>query len=187
MISEQQERQTRDKERQDTPPDTLNARIGVLTRREVEARLLAPLIDELGAEFGRDAVIEAVRRAIIRIAREQGAALTDTMGGNSMAHFAESLQFWTQDNALEIDVLAQNDAQFDFNVTRCRYAELYHALGVPELGALFSCNRDGALIEGFNPDVELSRTQTIMDGAPFCNFRYRRAATLNEEPTTDAT
>ena len=34
------------------PPDTLNARIGVLTRREVEARLLAPLVDALGEEFG---------------------------------------------------------------------------------------------------------------------------------------
>lgn len=163
------------------PPDTLNARIGVLTRREVEARLLAPLIDELGAEFGREAVVEVVRRAIIRIAQEQGQALVDTMGGDSLSHFADSLQFWTQDNALEIDVLAQDEDRFDFNVTRCRYAELYRALGVPELGAVFSCNRDGALIEGFNPDVELSRTQTIMEGAPFCNFRYRRRKPMPDD------
>ena len=33
---------------QSIPPDTLNARIGVLTRREVEARILAPVIDALG-------------------------------------------------------------------------------------------------------------------------------------------
>ena len=29
-----------------------------------------------------------------------------------------------------------------------------------------------ALIEGFNQDITLTRTQTIMQGAPFCNFRY---------------
>jgi hypothetical protein len=42
------------------------------------------------------------------------------------------------------------------------------------LGAVLSCNRDFALIEGFNPEVELTRTQTIMGGATCCNFRYQR-------------
>ncbi|MFN3334136.1 MAG: DUF429 domain-containing protein [Caldilinea sp.] len=156
------------------PPDTLNARIGVLTRREVEARILAPVIDALGREFGRDEVIAIVRETIIRIAQEQGAQLAGMMGGDSLAAFADSLRFWTQDNALEIDVLAQDEQRFDFNVTRCRYAELYRALGIPELGAVLSCNRDWALIQGFNSEVELTRTQTIMQGAAFCDFRYRR-------------
>lgn len=156
------------------PPDTLNARIGVLTRREVEARILAPLIEALGAEFGRERVIEVVRDAIVRIAQEQGAALAGSMGSDSLTAFADSLRFWTQDNALEIEVLQQSEEAFDFDVTRCRYAELYRALGVPELGAVFSCNRDGALIEGFNPAVEFTRTQTIMQGAAYCDFRYRR-------------
>ena len=156
------------------PPDTLNARIGVLTRREVEARLLAPLIDALGQEFGRERVIEVVRETIIRIAQEQGAALAESMGSDGLPAFADSTRFWTQDNALEIEVLEKSETAYAFNVTRCRYAELYRSLGVPELGAVFSCNRDAALIEGFNPDVEFTRTQTIMQGAPFCDFRYRR-------------
>ncbi len=156
------------------PPDTLNARIGVLTRREVEARMLAPLIEALGAEFGRERVIAVVRDTIVRIAQEQGAALAESMGSDKLPAFAESLSSWTRDNALEIEVLQESEEAFDFNVTRCRYAELYRALGVPELGAVFSCNRDGALIEGFNPGVEFTRTQTIMQGAPFCDFRYRR-------------
>jgi hypothetical protein len=48
------------------------------------------------------------------------------------------------------------------------------SMGVPELGAVLSCNRDAALIEGFNPDITLTRTQTTMQGAPCCDFRYRR-------------
>jgi hypothetical protein len=70
-------------------------------------------------------------------------------------------------------VLAHSEREFSFNVTRCRYAEMYRALGLEDLGATLSCNRDAALIEGFNPNIELSRTQTIMQGAAFCNFRYR--------------
>jgi hypothetical protein len=157
------------------PPDTMNAQIGVLARREVEARILAPIIDALAGEFGRTRVVEIVRDAIIDIAHQQGAQLVTTMGGNTVTEFAASLTFWTQDNALELDVLEQGDDAFAFNVTRCRYTELYRALGIPELGAVLSCNRDGALIEGFNPGIDLTRTQTIMQGAAYCDFRYQRS------------
>jgi hypothetical protein len=67
----------------------------------------------------------------------------------------------------------QTDERLSFDVTRCRYAEMYRALGIPELGAVLSCNRDAALIEGFNPAVTLTRTGTIMQGAACCDFRYR--------------
>ena len=162
------------------PPDTLSARIGVLTRREVEARILAPVIDALGEAFGRDQVVEIVREVILRVAQEQGAALAASMGDNSIPQFAESLRFWTLDNALEIETLAKEDDRFDFNVTRCRYAEMYRSLGVPELGAVLSCNRDAAMIQGFNPEIELTRTQTLMSGAAHCDFRYRRMAPAQE-------
>jgi hypothetical protein len=153
--------------------DNLNARIGVLTRREVEARILKPIIGYLGKAFGRDEVLALVRDAIIKISREQGADLNLQMGGNSLKHFVDSLAFWTQDGALEIDVIEKSDEILSFNVTRCRYAELYESLGLRAMGAIFSCSRDFALIEGFNPEISLKRTQTIMEGAPYCDFRYR--------------
>ena len=155
------------------PSDRLNA-IGVLTRREIEARILAPLLEALGNEFGRERVLEIARQTIIEVARQQGAQLAQNTGGNDLEHLAASLDAWKQDDALQIDVLEQSEDRFAFNVTRCRYAEMYRLLGIPELGALLSCNRDWALIQGFNPDVRLERTQTIMEGAPFCDFRYTK-------------
>ena len=153
--------------------DNLNARLGVLTRREVEARMLKPIIDALGEVFGRDEVLAVVRDTIVRIAREQGAALSQQMGGNSLKHFVDSLSYWTKDNALEIDVIEESDKILSFNVTRCRYAELYESLGIRSIGTILSCTRDFALVEGFNPAVSLKRTQTIMEGADYCDFRYR--------------
>lgn len=153
-------------------PDRLTQRIGVLTRREVEARILSPIIDALGAEFGRDAVVEIIRDTIVKIANNQGAELAQAMGGCGSQEFIDSLEFWKKDGALELEILAQEEGRLDFNVTRCRYAEMYRALGIPELGSVLSCNRDFALIEGFNKDVKLNRTQTIMEGAPHCDFRY---------------
>ncbi|MBP6775464.1 MAG: L-2-amino-thiazoline-4-carboxylic acid hydrolase [Gemmatimonadaceae bacterium] len=145
----------------------------VLQRREIEARMLAPMIDALGAEFGRDRVIEIVRDTIISIAREQGAALAAAQGSNGLGEFANATKAWELNDALKIDVLAQDEQRYDFNVTRCRYAEMYRELGIPELGAVLSCNRDFSLIEGYNTDVTLTRTQTLMEGAACCDFRYR--------------
>jgi hypothetical protein len=46
-------------------------------------------------------------------------------------------------------------------------------LGIPELGTSLSCARDFALINGFNPNITLKRTKTLMEGADCCDFRYR--------------
>jgi len=89
-------------------PDTLTQQIGVLTRREVEARILAPIIDALGEKFGREEVIDVVRDAIVDLSRQQGAEMADAMGGNGCAKFESSLQFWTKDEALKLDVLGHN-------------------------------------------------------------------------------
>ena len=153
--------------------DRLNA-VGVLTRREIEARILAPVVAALGQEFGRERVIEIVRDVIVGLAREQGRAMAEARQDASLSSFAGTLEPWTRDGALTMTVREQTDEELAFDVTRCRYAEMYRALGIPELGAVLSCNRDAALIEGFNPDVHFSRTQTIMGGASHCDFRYRK-------------
>ena len=153
-------------------PDRLND-IGVLRRREIEARILAPLLDALGDEFGRERVLEIAREVIVNVAHQQGDQLAESMGGSTLADFAASMEAWKKGEAIEMEVLEQSDQVFAFNITRCRYAEMYAELGIPELGVLLSCNRDFALIEGFNPDVNLTRTQTIMEGATHCDFRYK--------------
>lgn len=158
----------------DDSVDRLNA-VGVLTRREIEARILAPVIEALGDRFGRDEVVAIVRDVIAGIARDQGAALADARGDASLATFATTLGPWTKDNALRLRVVHDAPEAFAFDVTRCRYAEMYRELGIPELGEVLSCQRDAALIEGFNPEVTLTRTQTIMQGASHCDFRYHTA------------
>lgn len=156
----------------DEPPDNLTQEIGVLTRREVEARILRPVIEALGNSFDEKAVVKIVKEVIVDIAEKQGCELAEAMGGNTSSHFLDLLKYWTKDDALELKILKHDKSHLHFDVTRCRYAEMYKALGMTELGKTLSCNRDFALIRGFNPRTSLSRTQTIMDGAPFCDFRY---------------
>ena len=153
------------------PPDALNA-IGVLTRREIEARLLIPLIEALSARFGREEVLAIVKQTIVEVARQQGKQLAAGCPNNDLEALASTLENWKKGAAMDMQVLEQSGYRFAFDVHRCRYAEMYRELGAPELGLLLSCSRDFALVEGFNPAIRLVRTQTIMEGAPVCDFRY---------------
>ena len=157
------------------PPDELNA-IGVLVRREIEARLLIPVIEALAIRFERQQVLEVVRQTIVEIARQQGRQLAESCPVKDLQAFAGTLENWEKGDAMEIQVLEQNSQCFSFDVHRCRYAEMYQSLGAAELGVLLSCSRDYSLIEGFNPAIHLRRTQTLMEGAKSCDFRYRLEA-----------
>jgi hypothetical protein len=94
-------------------------------------------------------------------------------GVPDLSRFAALLPLWQKDDALKMVPLRQTETDYAFDVTRCRYAEMYKEMGLEEIGHLLSCNRDAAFSEGSNPRIELTRTQTIMQGASHCDFRYK--------------
>ncbi len=155
--------------------DAEKAKLPLLQQREIEARIVGPLIRAFAEEVGRERALEIVAGVIRDLARESGAELARLLGERTLEAFAQSLDRWRENGALEIDLLEQSPRRLSFNVTRCRYAEMYRTLGLAELGASLSCQRDFALAQGFNPAIELTRTQTIMGGAPFCDFRFHLA------------
>lgn len=148
------------------------APLTLLQRREIEARIVGPILHAVREELGEERTLALVRRVIADLARQAGAEMARAVGEATLTAFASCLDRWKEGSALEIDLLEQSPERLAFNVTRCRYAEMYRALGLADLGSSLSCVRDFALIEGFNPDIALTRTQTIMDGAPFCDFRF---------------
>jgi len=105
------------------------------------------------------------------MAREFWRAKNETNVGKAVA---SAFKTYARDDALDYEVIEQSQDTFAFDVKRCRYAEFYKELGEPELGFLLVCSADFDTAEGFGGDVKLTRTQTIMQGAPHCDFRYRR-------------
>jgi predicted ArsR family transcriptional regulator len=151
--------------------------IGVLKRREIEARLLAPIVDALGEKFGRQEVLEVIRNVVTEIARRQGRELAARMGRNDLRAYEESVEPWSRNDALQLRILDQDESVLNFDVTRCRYAELYRSLGIEELGAILSCSRDATFIEGFNGEIGLERKHTILQGYSACDFRFSKRPT----------
>ena len=148
----------------------------LLQQREIEAGVIAPLIQAFATDVGQDRAREILAGVIHALARQSGCAAAEAAGGNDLAHLKQVVEKWTAGGALELDVLRDDSAAFEFNVTRCKFAEMYRRLGLADLGPLLSCARDGEMIAGFNPAIAFQRTQTLMEGATHCDFRYRRSS-----------
>ena len=151
---------------------TTAADLPLLERRRIEAGVLVPLIRAFQAEFGEERVNAIVGQTIREIAREQGAAVSHTEGMTVPDVANRFVNGVLREGSLIVDVVERDDARFGFNVTRCRFVEMYEEMGARDLGFLLSCNRDFASFEGMAPNLDFSRTQTRMQGASYCDFRY---------------
>ena len=148
--------------------------ISNLVRREIQTPVAACLLKGFVEALGYERAMQIASAAIQQDGMRTGERMAERYGGNSIADLLRMVrEVWAEDGALELEVLEQTEQRLSFNVTRCRYAEMYEALGLRDLGATLSCARDAALLEGFNADLTLTRTQTIMEGAPYCDFVYR--------------
>ena len=153
--------------------DSPSNEISHLKRREIQAPIAACLIRGFANEMGFDKAIEVATAAVQADAIEAGKEMAERFGGNSMAELGRIVkEVWAEDDAMIIDILEETPNRLSFNVTRCGYAELYEKLEMKELGFCLSCNRDESFTGGFNPHMRLIRTQTLMEGAPLCDFRF---------------
>lgn len=144
-----------------------------LERRKIEGGVMIPMVQAFQRAIGKERANEIAREVIIELARKDGERWAQQFG-QDLAAMEEVSGVWAGGGSLKIEPLGKSSERLDFNVTRCQYAEFYKELGLPELGYLFHCNRDFAMVKGFSPSLTLERTQTIMEGASHCDFRFVR-------------
>lgn len=155
----------------------------MLEQRRIEANILKSVYEEMESRLGEERAQEILGAAIIRDSISQGRAYSDGLDDRGLLAFRDTMAQWKASGALEMEVLEQTEDRVHFNVTRCRYSEMYNEMGLGKIGHLLSCNRDGTFCEGFNPDIHLERTQTIMGGATYCDFRYSIKPDGEAEPS----
>jgi hypothetical protein len=147
--------------------------ISHLRLRGIQAPIAVCLIQEFANSVGFDKAIKIATSAIQSDAMVAGKAMAEKLGSNTLKDMARLVrEVWSKDVAMTVEFFEETDRNLSFNVTRCAYAELYQNMGILEFGFCLSCCRDEAFIQGFNPQIRLLRTQTIMQGAPICDFRY---------------
>lgn len=146
----------------------------MLEKRRIEAAILKNVFDVLVERHGREEAEEVISQAVIQSSIEQGKEFRKKHGGNpDLKDFAALSDLWEMDGALKKKIHVSTADRLDYDMVYCGYAQMYREMGLGDIGHLLSCNRDGTFCKGFNPDIELTRTQTIMQGASHCDFRYR--------------
>jgi len=151
----------------------MSAGISMLELRRIEANILKDVYDILRERHGKKEAEEILTKVITSSAVSQGASMAkDYEGRPDLEDFADLIPLWEKDDALKVEILHRSSHKLDFNIRRCRFSEMYQEMGLAEIGHLLSCNRDGAFCTGYNPAMKLTRTQTIMKGADYCDFRF---------------
>jgi hypothetical protein len=137
----------------------VDPRLSLIDKTRIRAQVLVPVIQALRSELGKakaDAIIDGSPR------RKWAAMHT------AMAEITE------QD--VKLEMLRHDKESLEFDITHCRFADFFRALGESELGALLICETDFDIAAAGGSEVSLSRDQTIMRGAPSCTFRYKFAS-----------
>jgi hypothetical protein len=151
------------------------AEISHLLCREIQAPLVSALIQGFAREIGEDKALAIAQDVIREDAILSGKSLAEKYSGNSLEVLLKIVEeVWAKDETMDIQHITITDQTLQFDVTSCGYAKMYERLGIQELGYLLSCSRDFPFMDGFNPEIELIRTQTIMEGADYCDFRYKK-------------
>ena len=107
--------------------------VPILVRREIEARIAGPLIEAFMEKFGREETIAVASDIILKLAEESGQQLTERCGGNSLEHLSNGTGQWAAGGALKRDALDKTDSKYNYNIVRCKYADMYKELGLEEL------------------------------------------------------
>ena len=155
----------------------VDPKVSLLDKVRIQAQGLVPVLRSLRAELGKDKADAIVTQALRDWSQQLFAAIGDGIEGSPRRKWATIQSVWGEVSGREVEVeTRRHDKEaLDMDVTRCRFAEFFRALDEPDLGALLICETDFDIASVGDGKVSLERTQTIMQGAPSCTFRYKFA------------
>ena len=151
--------------------------VSLLDKVRMQAQVLVPVLRALRVELGKDKADAIVAKALGDWSRQLFTDIAKGVEGSPRRKWAAVQRVFGEVSGREVEVetLRHDKEAMDLDVTRCRFAEFFRALGEPELGALLICAHDFDVVAVGEGAVSLDRAQTIMQGAPTCTFRYRFA------------
>ena len=155
----------------------VDPKLSLLDKTRIQAQVLVPVLRALRAELGKDKAEAIVKQALRDWSQQLFASIGDDIEGSPRRKWATIQSVWGEVSGreVEVEVLRQDKEALDMDVTHCRFADFFRALGEPDLGALLICETDFDIASVGEGEVSLERAQTIMRGAPSCTFRYRFA------------
>ena len=151
--------------------------LSLLDKTRIQAQVLVPLLQALRAELGKERADAIARQGLREWSKQLFAAVGNGVDGSPRRKWAamHTALADVTEREVTVEMRRHDEDALEFDVTACRFAEFFRALGEPDLGALLICETDFDIAAAGAGEVSLTRDQTIMQGAPRCTFRYRFA------------
>jgi len=155
----------------------VDPKLPLLDKTRIQAQVLVPVLRALRSELGKAKADAIVKEALRAWSKQLFAAIGERIDGSPRHKWAamHSAMAEITEQDVTVDMRRNDKDALEFDITHCRYAQFFRALGEPELGALLICETDFDIAAAGGREVTFSRDQTIMRGAPSCTFRYKFA------------
>jgi len=155
----------------------VDPKLSLLEKTRIQAQVLVPVLRALRAELGKEKADAIVKDALRQWSKEVFAAIGNSVDGSPRRKWAAMHTAMAEitERDVSVEMRRHDKDALEFDITHCRFAEFFRALGEPELGSLLICATDFDIAAAGGAEVGLTRDQTIMQGAPSCTFRYEFA------------
>jgi len=134
------------------------------------ARLYADRMKRIASCLGHDNLIDALKKST----EDFYSSIATYKPENTLQDFVRP--FYEEEvykTILTIEVIENREDLVLWRITECLNAKIFRELNAAEIGYATLCHGDEAWAKAFNPDIQFSRTKTLMEGHDCCDHCYK--------------
>lgn len=135
---------------------------------KIQSKVVIPIVKALEAELGKVRAHQIVGDAIA------GAYVEYRQRRGFEADVHPGVEVDGPSFPVQKAVVEHTDDVYGHDITGCAFADYFNSIDEPEIGALMTCGVDYAAEALMRPAWDFERTQTRMQGASHCDFRWRK-------------
>jgi predicted ArsR family transcriptional regulator len=152
----------------------VDPKVSLLDKTRIQAQVLVPVLRALRAELGKDKADAIVKQALRDWSKQLFAAIGDSIEGSPKRKWAtlHTALREVSEREVEVEMRRHDKEALEFDVTHCRFAEFFRALGEPELGALLICETDFDIASAGDGEVGVA-SLAVPAAAVTTSFRPR--------------
>ena len=133
-----------------------------------------PAMKAMGAEMGREKLVEMLKKAYSAVAVEHVRERLKQNPKNDLTTYTADLRNpdGLYRNALTFKLVEDTPTAVEARITECLWAKTFREAAAADIGYACLCHTELAVVPAFNPKMKLIFTKSLMQGDDCCNPRY---------------
>ena len=132
-----------------------------------------PAMKNLKEQVGHDRFIEMLKKSSDKLQERKDYEGID-YSDRTLTAFADWMKqicdYWS--DRITWEVINEDESVFETRFTECLWAKTFREADASEIGYAGVCYQDYSMTKAFNPNLELIRDQTLMEGSDHCHFKW---------------